>query len=71
MERHLGTVTALLTAARHQIVRRRLMTAAGQGAALAGWLAFDRGDTTSAHRFWDTAIGAAEARATRRCSPRA
>jgi hypothetical protein len=60
VERHLGTVTALLTAARHQIVRRRLMTAAGQGAALAGWLAFDRGDTTSAHRFWDTAIGAAE-----------
>ena len=60
VERHLGTVTALLTAARHEGVRRRLMSSAGRGAALAGWLAFDRGDIASAHRYWDTSIGAAE-----------
>jgi hypothetical protein len=60
VDRHLATVTALLTAARHETVRRRLMTAAGRTAALAGWLAFDRGDTASANRFWDTAISAAE-----------
>jgi hypothetical protein len=60
VDRHLTTVTALLTAARHETVRRRLITAAGRTAALAGWLAFDRGDTASANRFWDTAISAAE-----------
>jgi hypothetical protein len=60
VDRHLATVTALLTAARHETVRRRLMTAAGRSAALAGWLAFDRGDTATANRFWDTAISAAE-----------
>lgn len=60
VDRHLTTVTALLTAARHANVRRRLMSAAGRTAALAGWLAFDRGDTASANRFWDTSISAAE-----------
>lgn len=60
VDRHLNTVTALLTAARHEGVRRRLMVSAGRGAALAGWLAFDRGDNASAHRFWDTSISAAE-----------
>ena len=60
VERHLTTVTALLTAARHEGVRRRLMVSAGRSALLAGWLAFDRGDTPSAHRLWDIAIGAAE-----------
>jgi hypothetical protein len=60
VDRHLATVTALLTAARHESVRRRLMAAAGRAAALAGWLAFDRGDVGSANRFWDTAISAAE-----------
>lgn len=60
VDRHLATVTALLTAARHETVRRRLMAAAGRTSALAGWLAFDRGDVASANRFWDTAISAAE-----------
>lgn len=60
VDRHLATVTALLTAARHESVRRRLMAAAGRASALAGWLAFDRGDVGSANRFWDTAISAAE-----------
>jgi hypothetical protein len=60
VDRHLSTVTALLTAARHEAVRRSLMMSAGRTAALAGWLAFDRGDTASAHRYWDTSISAAE-----------
>ena len=60
VDRHLTTVTSLLTAARHEGVRRKLMISAGRSAMLAGWLAFDRGDTASAHRFWDTSISAAE-----------
>ncbi|HET9169683.1 MAG TPA: helix-turn-helix transcriptional regulator [Actinospica sp.] len=59
-DRHISTITALLGAARHEAVRRRLMLNAGRSALLAGWLAFDRGDTASAHRYWDTSIGAAE-----------
>ena len=60
VERHLATVTALLTAARHELVRRRLLAAAGRTTALAGWTAFDRGDIATANRFWDTALSAAE-----------
>jgi hypothetical protein len=60
VDRHLATVTALLTAARHEGVRRRLMVSAGRSAMLAGWLAFDRGDTPSSNRFWDISISAAE-----------
>jgi len=60
VDRHLATVTGLLTAARHEGVRRALMVSSGRVALLAGWLAFDRGDTPSANRLWDSAIGAAE-----------
>lgn len=60
VDRHLGTVTALLTAARHESVRRRLTVQAGRCSALAGWLALERGDTASANQFWDTAISAAQ-----------
>ena len=60
VDRHLATVTSLLTAARHEGVRRRLMVSAGRGVALAGWLAFDRGDIPAAQRCWDTSISAAE-----------
>jgi hypothetical protein len=60
VDRHLSTVTSLLTAARHEGVRRRLMVQAGRSAMLAGWLAFDRGDTPTSNRFWDTSISAAE-----------
>ena len=60
VDRHIGTLTALVTAARHETVRRRLLISAGRSALLAGWLAFDRGDIASAHRYWDTSIGAAE-----------
>jgi hypothetical protein len=60
VDQHLARVTALLTAARHEVVRRRLTVSAGYGALLGGWLAFDRGDTASAHRFWNASTGAAE-----------
>ena len=60
VDRHLATVTGLLTAARHEGVRQMLMVSAGRIALLAGCLAFDRGDAPSANRFWDSAIGAAE-----------
>jgi hypothetical protein len=60
VERHLAMVTGLLTAARHEGVRRSLMISAGQSTLLAGWLSFDRGDMQAANQFWDAAIGAAE-----------
>lgn len=60
VERHMATVTALLTAARHEVARRRLMNSAGRTAMLAGWLAFDRGDIPASTKFWDASIGAAE-----------
>jgi len=60
VERHLAMVIGLLTAARHEGVRHALMVSSGRSALLAGWLAFDRGDTASANRLWDSAIGAAE-----------
>jgi transcriptional regulator with XRE-family HTH domain len=60
VDRHLATVTALLTAARHETVRRRLTVQAGRCSALAGWVALDRGDAAAANQFWDTAINAAE-----------
>jgi transcriptional regulator with XRE-family HTH domain len=61
VDRHLSMVTALLTAARHEAVRRRLTVSAGMAALLAGWLAFDRGDIASSHRLWEDAISTAQA----------
>ena len=61
VDRHLAMVAGLLTAARNEGVRQKLMVSSGCSALLAGWLAFDRGDTASANRLWDLAIGAAEA----------
>ena len=60
VDRHLAMVTGLLTAARHEGVRRRLTVSAGRSALLAGWVALDRGDIPSANRFWESSIGAAE-----------
>ena len=60
VDRHLAMAAGLLTAARHEGVRRALMVSSGRIALLAGLLAFDRGDAASANRFWDSAIGAAE-----------
>ena len=60
VDRHLSSVTSLLTAAQREGVRRRLTVSSGRTALLAGNLAFDRGDTPTANRLWDAAIGAAE-----------
>jgi transcriptional regulator with XRE-family HTH domain len=60
VERHMAMATSLLTAAQREGVRRRLTVSSGRTALLAGWLAFDRGDTLSAHRLWDAGLGAAE-----------
>ena len=49
-ERHTAMVTALLHAARAEKVRRSLTLSAGWSALLAGWLAFDRGDTPAPTR---------------------
>jgi hypothetical protein len=58
--RHLDDISALLAGTRRESLRRRLAVAGGQAAALAGWLAFDRGDATRAHRNWDSALAAAK-----------
>lgn len=60
VERHLSMVTALLTAARAEKVRRSLTVSSGYTALLAGWLAFDRGDVPAMHQYWCAATGAAQ-----------
>jgi transcriptional regulator with XRE-family HTH domain len=61
VDRHLATVSTLLTIAQRSNVRRRLTISAGYGTLLAGLLAFDRGDTPAADRLWETTIDTAEA----------
>ena len=58
--RHVDDISALLAGTRRESLRRRLAVAGGQSAALAGWLAFDRGDAARAHRNWDSALAAAK-----------
>jgi hypothetical protein len=58
--RHVDDISALLAGTRRESLRRRLAVAGGQAAALAGWLAFDRGDAARAHRNWDSALAAAK-----------
>jgi hypothetical protein len=58
--RHLTRVTALLIAAQHAHTRDALTISAGRTTLLAGWLAFDRGNTPASLRYWDTAISTAE-----------
>jgi tetratricopeptide (TPR) repeat protein len=57
--RHTDDIAALLVGVRRESVRRRLAQAGGRSAALAGWLAFERGDAREAHRWWDSALAAA------------
>lgn len=57
--RHMRDVAAILTGTRHRPLRRRLIIAGGQAAALGGWLSFDLGDTAAAYRYWDSALAAA------------
>lgn len=59
VERHLSMVTALLTAARAEAVRHRLTSSCGYCTLLAGWIAFDRGNTPASHKFWAATTGAA------------
>jgi transcriptional regulator with XRE-family HTH domain len=59
VNRHIDDVSGLLAGTRREPLRRRLAASGGQSAALAGWLAFDRGDAASAHRYWDSALAAA------------
>lgn len=59
LAQHTRDVAAMLTGTRHQPFRHRLAIAGGQAAALAGWLAFDLGDTAAAHRYWDSALACA------------
>lgn len=56
---HLDHITALLPAANEH--RRQLLVAAGEAAALAGWLAFDMGERPLARRYYDTATRAGQA----------
>lgn len=60
LARHLGLVTALLTLAADESVRRTLVLAAGTTAALAGWCAMDTGDQASADGYWAAAVSAAK-----------
>jgi len=36
-----------------RLLRKRLIAISGEAAALAGWLAFECGNTVSAHFYWD------------------
>jgi transcriptional regulator with XRE-family HTH domain len=56
---HLDHLTALLPGAGAQ--RAPLLVAAGETAALAGWLCYDMGDLTTARRYYDTASQAGQA----------
>lgn len=55
---HTRDIAAMLTGTRHKALRRRLIVAGGQAAALGGWLSFDLGDTAAAYRYWDSALAA-------------
>jgi transcriptional regulator with XRE-family HTH domain len=56
---HLGTLSHLLESTTRSPVRRDLAAIAGETAALAGWLAFDLRDTSSALAYYRVAIEAA------------
>jgi hypothetical protein len=57
--RQVGEVAALLAGTRRDRLRHQLAIAGGYGAALAGYLAFDQGQTGTARRYLDTAMAAA------------
>ena len=59
VSRHTAEIAAMLAGTRHDQLRRRLAAAGGQCSALAGWLAFERGEAAAAHRYWDGALAAA------------
>jgi hypothetical protein len=60
---HLTEVGSLLNGTVHDPrnrLRHRLIVAAGEGSALAGWIATDRGDPAGARSFYETAERAAQ-----------
>jgi DNA-binding transcriptional regulator YiaG len=57
--RQIDDISALLSGTKRETLRRRLAVAGGRAAALAGWLAFERGDCANAHKFWDAALAMA------------
>ena len=59
VEQEIEDICAMLAGLRREAPRRCLALAAGQSAALAGWLAWERGDVTRAEGWWDTALAAA------------
>jgi transcriptional regulator with XRE-family HTH domain len=59
VSRHIDDISTLLAGTKREPLRKRLAATGGQCAALAGWLALDRGDLAGAHRYWDSALAAA------------
>jgi hypothetical protein len=59
VNRHTADVAGLLAGAQRPALRRRLALIGGASAALAGWVALERGDASAAHRAWDGALAAA------------
>jgi hypothetical protein len=58
--RQMDDIASMLAGTKREALRRRLAVAGGQAAALAGWLAFEREDCTSAHKHWDAALAMAK-----------
>ena len=61
IDEHVNLLTLMVSNARDPRLRRRLTIAAGEACALAGWVAYDIGDTGQARKWWDTASTAAKA----------
>jgi hypothetical protein len=59
VERQVTDIAALLAGTGREKARRELARIGGACAALAGWLAFDTGDTMAAYRYWDNALASA------------
>jgi transcriptional regulator with XRE-family HTH domain len=58
---HLDLLTTLVESApRSSLLRRRLVVAAGETSALAGWLAHETGDRSRSERYYEAAVDAAE-----------
>jgi hypothetical protein len=53
-------ISTLLAGTKRDGLRRRLAVAGGRASALAGWLAFERGDAGGSHKYWDAALAMAK-----------
>ncbi len=61
--RQLDDIAGLLRGAADHGLRGRLVAHGGEAAALAGWLALETGDVAAAHRYWNSAMAAAQSTA--------